>query len=364
MGLFKTPQNNSPTEFGKVIAEMCPAFSSTAQRDNDRYFDDFCKVGALLQDSDVCERNLDRLNKDMETKYAQKLKLAIDGYNLKNPNKQPTKNKFVDVLLAPKGPGGFLKPMQMQPASNPPLPEKDHFKFWGSLDATLNDNESRWGFNKDAKDFEKSYGSAPGKTALLTGFVSPEWFQQNLQKAHRHWKDPMVPEGHGEFSHRLQWYIICSEQETDFGQKKYQLLQSVSGAPHLMFATALEKYKLDPAPGKAGREAWMWDLLVDSFYAGVPGADESFGKTTTFRSPEFMMTTFQRRQKPDLLSLFIRYRLDKRNAMNLNKTNEEGERASEAYVVKKLWDYGIQQADFEKFAGGTGIGPGRLIFKQ
>jgi hypothetical protein len=171
----------------------------------------------------------------------------------------------------------------------------------------------------------------------------------------------MVPEGHGEFTHRLQWYIICSERERNLGgSDKYK----VENDPVvLMFATAVGQYKLDEAMVKDDR--WMWDLLCDSFYANNSLPSE-FGNATTYRSPEFMMSTF----KPmvggstDLLTLFIRYRLDKRTAMGLNRPDGDGVKAGKAYLDSKLAKWNISKADYEKYAGNVGSSTGRVIFNQ
>ena len=42
------------------------------------------------------------------------------------------------------------------------------------------------------------------------GYVEPEEFRQRLQWGMQ-FKDPTVPGGHGEFTHRIQWYLITKE---------------------------------------------------------------------------------------------------------------------------------------------------------
>lgn len=43
-----------------------------------------------------------------------------------------------------------------------------------------------------------------------TRFMSSQAFLQEVL-LRRHWKDPTVPGDHGEYSHRLQWYLICRQ---------------------------------------------------------------------------------------------------------------------------------------------------------
>ncbi|HJQ59120.1 MAG TPA: LirA/MavJ family T4SS effector [Vineibacter sp.] len=360
MPKFTTPKDNSPKTFEKIIADYCPHFRDPKTRDKDPYFDDFCKIGALLQDSDVCNEHLKLLNAAMETKYDQKLQAAIQTYKSAHSNVAPTSQQYLDVRTQPRTASGYLEKMKMDNSSGTPVPVTEHFKFWSSLTAILSEKEAGWGFNKEEKDFEKSHGSGPGKIALLTGFVLPASFQQSLLRGHRHWKDPMVPGAHGEFSHRLQWFIICSEREKNFGDGHYKVILSPW---HLMGATSRDKYKLDPAK-TSGQDFWIWDLLCDSFY-NRDDLGAGFGNTYTFRSPEYMMVTYNKKietgQSADLLSLFIRHRLDKRTDMNLNRFDEAGAKAGKAYVSRKLQKYGIQQTDYDKFAG-TDLG--RVIFKQ
>lgn len=357
MPQFKTPDGNSPATFAKIIEKFCPHFAKEEQQKKDDYFADFCKVGALLQDSKVCNQNLAKLNEAMELKYKQKLQQAIATYKMSNANADPVGKKFEDVKTASKGPSGYLPPPKVKPGGGVPVLDADRFKFWGSLNATLSEKETVWGFNENNL---KTYGAAPGKIALLTGNVHQEVFRKDLLIAARHWKDPMVPEGHGEFSHRLQWYIVCAEQEHKFGGETYKLQND---GPLLMVATARNIYMLNKT--LTGEDRWMWDLLFDSFYNR--GADD-FNGTKTFRSPEFMMSTYRSMittGTADLLSLFIRYRLDKRVAMNLNRTDDAGTEAAKEYLKNKLASWGIKEADYAKFAGKDGVAEsGRVIFNQ
>ncbi len=46
------------------------------------------------------------------------------------------------------------------------------------------------------------------KAQLYVSVVSPENFRAQLALG-RHWKDPGVPGAHGEFTHRIQWYVLA-----------------------------------------------------------------------------------------------------------------------------------------------------------
>jgi len=48
-----------------------------------------------------------------------------------------------------------------------------------------------------------------GQTTTYLGFVEPDLFRAELTKG-RQWKDPTVPVAHGEFTHRIQWYMITT----------------------------------------------------------------------------------------------------------------------------------------------------------
>jgi Family of unknown function (DUF5636) len=73
--------------------------------------------------------------------------------------------------------------------------------FQHVLTAVLKANEKRLGFQS---------------AATYLGYVQPEEFRQRLKQGMQ-FKDPTVPGGHGEFTHRIQWYLITKELEPPKG---------------------------------------------------------------------------------------------------------------------------------------------------
>jgi Family of unknown function (DUF5636) len=69
--------------------------------------------------------------------------------------------------------------------------------------------EIECGFNSFGLAARPGY-QAGAKVQTYTRFMSSQAFLQEVA-LRRHWKDPTVPGDHGEYSHRLQWYLICTQ---------------------------------------------------------------------------------------------------------------------------------------------------------
>jgi|SRR6185312_2739335 len=150
MPRFKTPAGNSPKTFEEIISKFCPYFRDESKKAKDKFLKDFAKIGALLQDSDVCNQHLAGLNTAMEAKYGAKLKQEIDRYKMSNGNADPTAMQYIDVrdkIASPRAANGGFRPMDVTEKDSVNVPAADHYKFWGSLSAVLSEKEAKWGFN-------------------------------------------------------------------------------------------------------------------------------------------------------------------------------------------------------------------------
>ena len=178
-------------------------------------------------------------------------------------------------------------------------PDDSHKRF-GEF---LNEFERTQGFNRAATEDEGRQPAIGGQedqnadaAATLLNFVQPQSFLDDLIKRGYQWNDPGAGVGHGEFTHRIQWYLIAKEIEAG-GIDTHGL--------HLVD----DVYKGLATPGILSREGVgqsLWDVLVDrQKKPGSSGAAEASvwpetmysdddaqtpGIGNSARSPEFLNT--------------------------------------------------------------------------
>jgi hypothetical protein len=178
----------------------------------------------------------------------------------------------------------------------------------------------------------------PGDIATLTGFFHPDSFRNVLLRQARHFKDPSIQSTHGEYTHRIQWWIICQEQLTK-GQ------YAVENPPLKCFqAMALKKCRTrhwatkDPNNIKT-----MWDLIVDCF---EPNSNEAADGPTSdsYRTPNRLNKDFclvpndrpylQQSERFDLLSQFLTFRYMKRSSQMGTLGNATREKLTDLLAKK------------------------------
>jgi Family of unknown function (DUF5636) len=166
-------------------------------------------------------------------------------------------------------------------------------------------------------DGEKSAGLAKWKNngephqVMVMGPFSGQGFLRNLQLG-RHWKDIVNP-NHGEYTHRLQWYLIG----------KGAGLSGVGDIFRKIGSAEVAEYA--PYPG-APKEAYLmytvWDAIVDR----LPTTDERAASfpfvaqnSLDFRCPENFLTWLcGQEDRYPILTSFLRGRKEKRLAQNLD----------------------------------------------
>lgn len=153
--------------------------------------DNFAAIGSLLTDEKLCKKYLIQLNKAL-VEYAKVQKGLVEKISEKT-----------SVLHKPKQ-DLFKNPVMTKQPSNvrPDLLIVKHHKV---LTGFLNQFEAKEGFNLSQENGPLANASGP---ATLTRFVRQDRFRNVLFKNAFHWKDAGVGVTHGEFTHRLQWYII------------------------------------------------------------------------------------------------------------------------------------------------------------
>jgi hypothetical protein len=253
--------NLSDLEMKKLICQQMP--EQADEIINDPYFDDVAKIGALLSSELMCMAYCRHLN-DSLLKYAKSkgvLKKMVAG-----PNQQSLK----------QSPGFGPKQITKQGIGDNDLDlTVEKHKQYKVLSGFLSEFEAAHNFNEGSDTFESknklgnpvSLTTKPKKAVTLPGFATPEVFRTSLLARARHFKDPTVGTMHGEFTHRIQWYIVC-----EYARLTKQLAHSPA-----------DVFKACARPKFVGERTSVWDLVFE----GAPNAKD-------FRKPEKVTEFFLR----------------------------------------------------------------------
>jgi hypothetical protein len=258
--------NLSAFEIQKRILEKMPENRDALE--SDAYFDDIGKIGALLSSEIMCMAYCARLN-DSLIEYAQsqgvlKRMSAWGG-------RQALK----------RSPGFGAKQITKQDVgddSDLTLTAEKH-KQYKVLSGFLTEFEATHKFNEGGHTFESKnkdgltveLTATDQKAVTLPGFAAPEVFRAHLLAKARHFKDPTVGTMHGEFSHRIQWYIVC-----EYARLTNQLDHSPA-----------DIFKACARPVFVGKKTTVWDIVLEGSY-GVKD----------FRKPERITEFFLRAVNP------------------------------------------------------------------
>lgn len=202
--------------------------------------EDFARIGSLLSDSDTCIHYLKQLNQDL-LMHAEKLGLL--------------KGMLEKTSWFWQSPKNILEQSSLKDSKGIAHKYVTHNKVLSSF---LDSIESEHGFNKN--DLEGKLSPELMGAPTLRGGIDRTPFNNLLLQKGFQWKDPGVGE-HGEFSHRLQWYIIIQYNKDN---------KCLTHDPIFLFK-------------QCGMEPWnllknnkgVWDLLFDNYQY----------ETDTFRCP-------------------------------------------------------------------------------
>jgi hypothetical protein len=264
--------NLNDLEIKKIILQ---SRTTDADLDNDPYFDDVAKVGSLLSSQALCEQYSKQLN-DALVAYAKSTGVFDQMTEWRLFGER-------NSLATPKGVGNTKHNTVLDPSTASELEftalRHKHYKV---LSGFLAECEAKQGFNQGAYEFETknklgddvTLATTPGKAVTLPGFVPPMVFRQDLLAKARHFKDPSVGVLHGEFTHRIQWYIVCEYA----AQTKL-----LDHAPADLFKACAR-----PVFCQGFKDTSVWDLVL-----------EGSGNATDFRKPEAVTEYFLRVSRPD-----------------------------------------------------------------
>ncbi len=198
------------------------------------------------------------------------------------------------------------------------------------LSQELSQWEIQWGFNSFAVPAAAGEAAVQYRTGekvqTYAKFISANAFRNEVQLK-RHWKDPSIPGMHGEYTHRLQWFLIGIQLRGDIKRQVSDVFSEI------------------------GRVTWdkgslgLWDPLCDRVSEGVGGENFSVAQAVLDgRSPE-SLTKFivdpDNEPKFPILHWFITSRLKKRTGVT--GMDHHGNRF--AYIGKKLKKFGLPNAD-------------------
>jgi hypothetical protein len=281
----------NPTE-AEMHAEMASEFPDYfAQPDRGAFLDDCVRIAAFLSNTDRVRRELKVLEERLSVKVALGWKEAIAHYELRAHGKKSNLDQGLKHLLSNEMTG----------------------------------LEVQSGFNS----FE-SVGSPAGRVQTYVGFIQPEQFRHQVRLG-RHWKDPGVPLNHGEYTHRLQWYLLGTHIK-DLTRQPVRLFMQIGEVVHAK-----------------GKGLGLWDALFDR--DGGEATDNLFKtdyNVPDSRSPEsFTRLVIDDKNAGEwpFLHWFIKARLQKRlGGMNNHPAAKE-------YVEKKLKKFGFDPARTEGIVG-------------
>jgi hypothetical protein len=178
-------------------------------------------------------------------------------------------------------------------------------------------------------------------SATVAGVLTPTAFRAHLM-AGRLSKDPTVPNGHGEFTHRIQWHLL------------------MNASPSLLTGRWVDLYRWigSVCDGRDFRNAhpgtpWLglWDLLFDRNKWTRNGVNGPFNTTDPldFRSPENLHKHLRHLRSCPVLSGFIEGRHRKRKNQGMFNAPVVGQKynaATKNYLARKI--HGVDYAQLSR----------------
>jgi len=220
------------------------------------------------------------------------------------------------------------------------------------LSDVLSANEAKFNFSLCSKS-----GRPHGQAVTYLAFIEPDLFREQLRKG-RQWKDPTVPGAHGEFTHRIQWYMITTTLQPP-GAGWSAFYQWIGTIKHVSDAKLASKMITSSAKSifketkgfkeceAQDKEDWwnlgFWDALVDRNPSSKP---YEFGPYNTddeqdFRAPENLAPYLEKKvQGCDLLQAFLEGRAKKRTSRNGHPITPTGN-----YLARKLYNLPLINLD-------------------
>ena len=194
----------------------------------------FAKIGALMTDKETCLKYLAQLNSILLNKV-NAIGLRRRGKYLRGQKRELQKHNVTFTTAEGDAITG------------------QYYKTNSVLSEFLEQWESSNGFNQAS---QVDGQALPDRSAELTAFVDSNHFRKYLLKHGYHWTDMAVAARHGDFTHRLHWYIVC---EHNIAQNNAWLSQQ----PVDVFKKCGEPNSVNPN-NRDGERYTIWDQLFDN----------------------------------------------------------------------------------------------------
>lgn len=263
-------------------------------------FMDLVRVGALLSDQETCLLYLSLLNEFLVNEVERVVWLKGVPKSRPSPLERLTQKDIASRTA--KGVEYGTKEIDKETAQF----DKTRIpKFHGALQTVLRNMENQMGFNGvgtgvldgEIEQFANTYNSVTvkGATPTLKGFMHPNTFNDVLLKQGFHFKDPGAGIAHGEFSHRIQWFIImCAHL---LGRNGYTIrteplkLYALCGAIKTKYWTKAAREK-NSFGSQYGENSDFFDLSLFAYLCDcTTKSNTSVGpkaETGDFRCPELL----------------------------------------------------------------------------
>lgn len=244
--------------------------SASAALASDPFLIDVACIGALLSSEQRCLKYASRLNDAL-------LKHAGDEGVMARMTAKSFFGKPQQALRTTHG-GSITKTIGTgDDEVSLTIERHKHHKvlsgFLSKYEATQQFNQNPYSFttaNKVGPDVTLTV--TPGKAVTLPARVDEQVFRQQLLARAQHFKDPSVGVMHGEFTHRIQWYLIG----------EYHREHPLSHAPADIFKACARPIFCDSP------KTSVWDLVFEGAY-----------EAGDFRKPEKLTEFLLRASRPE-----------------------------------------------------------------
>jgi hypothetical protein len=253
--------------------------------------DDYASIGSFLTDVAACRVYLARLSDALVPP------LREAGLVVEREEAQPGQSQFVLKTTAQVRKKSVFK-------SRVQYFEDQVVKHHKVLTSFFSKWERDAGFNVGTG--QRDGDRLPPGPATLTGFVHGDDFRNHLLKHGYHWKDAGVGTGHGEFTHRIHWYMVVEKHRGSNGQwlnnSPVEAFKALGAAE-----TINQKYPWNATQKRVN----IWDQVFDNGETnadlnggGEPVPCPHYQKPNVFRRPETLHKYIQeQRDSPDLWAL-------------------------------------------------------------
>lgn len=274
-----------PTSRASISSEITTCFPALAR--DGKFLDALTSIGFFLTSYGDVAPELDELEK--------RLFARAFGKSL-GPQR--------DAIYRQRAKDYYAKATDRAQAKASGLPVEKDPDLQHLVTTEFGEEEQRVGLAKWNKDGEPHQ-------VMVMGPFSGEGFLRNLREG-RHWKDIVNP-NHGEYTHRLQWYLIGRGAHV---KGVSDLFRKIGSA---------EAHTYPPYPG-APKESYamctVWDAIVDRLpptdprAANFPFVAEN---TLDFRCPEYFLAWLcTQDDRYPILASFLKGRKAKRLSQNLD----------------------------------------------